>query len=76
MSRYTRITFPVITGAIKGDTLAMEQILNHYKGYIYKLSVDKLYDYLGNERLTIDSQLQKILELHLIVAVLKFQIRK
>lgn len=76
MSCRTRITFPVITGAIEGDALAMEQILNHYKGYIYKLSEDKLYDYLGNERLAIDGQLQKILELHLIVAVLKFQIRK
>ena len=45
------IPYPVIVAATKGDPDAMKMILQHFSGYIARLSMRKLYDEDIRERL-------------------------
>lgn len=74
MSGYKRLVeYSVIKSAQKGDAEAISIIINHYKGYIRKLSVIYVLDSNGYGRKAVDIYLEKILELHLVTAILKFK---
>ena len=42
------VPYPVILAATKGDPDAMKMVLQHFSGYIARLSMRKLYDERGN----------------------------
>lgn len=42
------VPYPVILAATKGDPDAMKIVLQHFSGYIARLSMRKLYDERGN----------------------------
>ncbi|MCI8648137.1 MAG: helix-turn-helix domain-containing protein [Firmicutes bacterium] len=74
-SKNPRVSYRTIVKALDGDAIAMEQVLAHYRLYICKLFQQLCWDSFGNEKIAVDEQLQRLLELHLIITVLKFKIR-
>lgn len=69
------LSFKTILEATKGDPLAMEKIIEHFKGYMITLSTRKLEDEYGNTYSYVDESIYRRLELKLITAVVtKFKI--
>ena len=44
MSKHKLIPYPVIAAAVRGDPEAVNQVLDHYSGYIAALSMRRGYD--------------------------------
>ncbi len=74
MSESTELSYPVIFMAVQGDTQAMGQVVNHYKGYSITLAQREIVDENGNTALIVDDEWKRRLELKLITAVLKFKL--
>ncbi len=55
----------VIRSAYAGDTDAVEQVLQHYRGYINKLCTGILYDKHGQPHVCIDEYMKRHLEIKL-----------
>lgn len=69
------LSFKIILDATKGEPLAMEKIIEHFKGYMITLSTRKLEDEYGNTYSYVDESIYRRLELKLITAVVtKFKI--
>ena len=68
------LPFSVIQKAVGGDVEALNTVLDHYEGYIARLSLRTLYDEYGNPHLCIDEELQRRLETQLITKVLTFRV--
>ena len=69
------LSFKIILEATKGDPLAMEKVIEHFKGYMITLSTRKLEDEYGNTYSYVDESIYRRLELKLITAVVtKFKI--
>ena len=63
------VPYPVILAATKGDPDAMKIVLQHFSGYIARLSMRKLYD----ERGGVDHDIRERLQAKLMMAVLTFK---
>ena len=50
------VPYPVILAATKGDPDAMKIVLQHFSGYIARLSMRKLYDERGNVYFGVDHE--------------------
>ncbi len=69
------LSFNTILEATKGEPLAMEKVIEHFKGYMITLSTRKLEDEYGNTYSYVDESIYRRLELKLITAVVtKFKI--
>lgn len=69
------LSFKTILEATKGEPLAMEKVIEHFKGYMITLSTRKLEDEYGNTYSYVDESIYRRLELKLITAVVtKFKI--
>ena len=69
------LSFKIILDATKGEPLAMEKVIEHFKGYMITLSTRKLEDEYGNTYSYVDESIYRRLELKLITAVVtKFKI--
>ena len=66
----------VIVAATKGDPDAMKMVLQHFSGYIARLSMRKLYDERGNVYFGIDNDIRERLQAKLMMAVLNFRTEK
>lgn len=66
----------IIENAASGDVEALHKILEHYEGYIRKLSTKVMYDEYGNVHYWMDEELKRRLEIRLITTTLKFRIEK
>ena len=64
------VPYPVILAATKGDPDAMKIVLQHFSGYIARLSMRKLYDERGNVYFGVDHER---LQAKLMMAVLTFK---
>lgn len=62
--------------ATKGDPDAMKMVLQHFSGYIARLSMRKLYDERGNVYFGIDNDIRERLQAKLMMAVLNFRTEK
>lgn len=51
MSKHKLIPYPVIAAAVRGAPKAVNQVLDHYSGYIAALSMRRGYDQNGNPAL-------------------------
>lgn len=67
------LPFCVIEAATKGDILAIHKVLNHYEGYIRRLSVRRIKDESGSIRYCVDETLRQHLQSKLLVTILNFQ---
>ena len=67
------LPFPVILAATKGDPDAMKIVLQHFSGYIARLSMRKLYDERGNVYFGVDHDIRERLQAKLMMAVLTFR---
>ena len=68
------LPYPVIIAAIKGDTEAMNIVIQHYDSEIAYLSMRTLRDERGNTYYGIDEDIRDRLRSHLIRAVLSFKV--
>ena len=69
------VPYPVIVAATKGDPDAMKMVLQHFSGYIARLSMRKLYDERGNVYFGIDNDIRERLQAKLMMAVLNLEQR-
>ena len=67
------VPYPVILAATKGDPDAMKIVLQHFSGYIARLSMRKLYDERGNVYSGVDHDIRERLQAKLMMAVLTFK---
>ena len=67
------LPYPVILAATKGDPDAMKMVLQHFSGYIARLSMRKLYDERGNVYFGVDHDIRERLQAKLMMAVLNFR---
>lgn len=65
----------VIKSAAGGDPVAIQRVLNHYRGYIIWLSTRTMYDEMGKAHYVVDEGLKSRLESKLVHKVLEFKIR-
>ena len=63
------VPYPVILAATKGDPDAMKIVLQHFSGYIARLSMRKLYDERGNVYFGVDHDIRERLQAKLMMAV-------
>lgn len=56
------VPYPVIVAATKGDPDAMKIVLQHFSGYIARLSMRKLYDERGNVYFGVDHDIRERLQ--------------
>ena len=68
------LPFSVIEAASNGDADAINQVLQHYEGYITTLSTRTLYDEYGNPHICVDEGIRRRLQTKLITAIISFQI--
>jgi len=68
------ITFPIIKAAAMGDPIAINKIVDHYSGYITKLSTKRVYDVEGNAYGMVDDDMKRQLETKLITKILDFRL--
>ncbi|MDD2972050.1 MAG: helix-turn-helix domain-containing protein [Anaerostipes sp.] len=74
MTEKQQIPFPVIVAASNGDEAAIQEILNHYDGYISKLSLRPLYDEYGNIYMVVDSELKGRIQAAVMDMITHFEI--
>lgn len=68
------LPFEVIAAATQGDTDALCKVLEHYDGYIAKLSMRIVRDEHGNSFLYVDEEMRNRLKVRLIARTLAFNI--
>ena len=73
-TRASLIPYPVIAAAVRGDPEAVNQVLDHYSGYIAALSMRRGYDLDGFPRPQVDEDLRRRLETKLIISILGFDL--
>lgn len=67
------LPYSIIEAAATGNAEAVNIVLNHYKGYIAKLSLVGGKDPDGNTRVYADDELRRRLETKLICKILTFR---
>ena len=68
------LPFHIIKAASEGNVEEINEVVDHYEGYIIKLSIRKMYDEYGQIHYCIDETLRRRLETRLITKVLEFNI--
>lgn len=71
-----QVPYHVIEAASLGNAEAIQEILDHYDSYIRKLSASKMIDEWDAEKQVTDTYLYEILRVHLVTAILKFDVNK
>ncbi len=67
------LPYATIRAASEGDPDAMGAVLQHYEGYIARLSTRRLFDENGNTYLCVDETMRRRLEIKLIAGILAFR---
>ena len=73
-ARTELIPYPVIAAAVQGDPDAVNQVIDHYSGYIAAMSVRKSYYQKGNLCFVVDEDIRRRLETKLTIAILGFDL--
>ena len=68
------LPYPVIVAATKGESEAMQAVIQHYSSYISSLSMRKLRDERGNTYYGIDEDMRNYLHSKLMQSILDFKI--
>ncbi|WP_270659794.1 helix-turn-helix domain-containing protein [Enterococcus thailandicus] len=75
-SQYSLLPIQIILRATKGDSIAMEYVLEKYQSYIVKLSSLSRYESDSKELIYVDEYMRRQLETKLIEKVLKFDVTR
>ncbi|MCC8162965.1 MAG: helix-turn-helix domain-containing protein [Lachnospiraceae bacterium] len=67
-------SYHTICRASEGDPEAIQELLNHYRNYILKLSTRRLWDEYGQPYYGVDETLKNRLEMKLITVAVKFKV--
>ena len=67
------LPYTTIRAASEGDPDAVSAVLQHYEGYIARLSTRRLFDENGNTYLCVDETMRRRLEIKLIAGILAFR---
>ena len=67
------LPYATIRAASEGDPDAVSAVLQHYEGYIARLSTRRLFDENGNSYLCVDETMRRRLEIKLIAGILAFR---
>ena len=70
------VEFSVIEAASKGDIVAIDMVLKHYKAYTTFLAIRWFYDENGLPRCYVDEEKRRMLEIKLITKILDFEVVK
>lgn len=70
-----QIAFEVIEAAIRGDAVAINQIIDYFQPYINSRCRRKFIDESGRTRYGIDEYMKRRMETKLITKILGFQIQ-
>lgn len=73
-SKKSLLPFSVIATASRGDTEAINKVLNYYAPYIVILSTRELFDEYGTPHICVDEHLRRRLEAKLISKIMYFDI--
>jgi len=73
-SNTPKVPYSIIQAATGGDTAAIYKIVNHYKGYISKLSIRCCRDQYGNIQECIDEDMHRQIETKLVMEITNFKI--
>lgn len=65
-----RVAYPQILANLDGDIESINATVEHYRGYITKLSTRTLHDEYGNVYTYVDEKIERRLELKLIKAII------
>lgn len=68
------LSYDIIVAAVSGDEDAIYEVIEHYGGYIYSLSISKPLDRNGTVTFRINDELRQKLKIHLIITILSFEI--
>lgn len=68
------VPYPAIVAATEGDPESMNIVLQHFSGYITRLSMRKLYDERGNVYFGVDEDIRQRLQAKLMRSVLSFEV--
>ena len=71
--RHSLIPYATIRAASQGDADAINTDLQHYEGYIARLSLRPMRNSYGCTRLCVDEFMRRRLEIKLIAGILSFQ---
>ena len=74
MKKANLLPFHIIKAASEGNVEEINEVVDHYEGYIIRLSIRKMYDEYGQVHYCIDETLRRRLETKLITKVLDFKI--
>ncbi|HGV4089718.1 helix-turn-helix domain-containing protein [Enterococcus faecium] len=72
--KYKLIPFHLLADAKEGDVESINQVIEHFRPYMRKLSQKKTFDEYGNSRSQIDPEIEKQLETKLVLAILRFKL--
>ena len=72
--RHDLLPYDIIQAATKGDPEAISIVLQHYEGYIARLSLRPIQDSHGRTRLYVDEAMRRRLEIKLITSILAFRV--
>jgi len=68
------LSYDIIAAAVSGDEDAIYEVIEHYEGYTYSLSISKSIDRHGSVTFRINDELRQKLRIHLIITILSFEI--
>lgn len=68
------LSYAVIQAATEGDAEAISTVLQHYEGYIARLSMRPIRDSYGCTKLCVDEAMRRRLEIKLITSILAFHV--
>lgn len=75
MKKYRNLlSFDIISDAIKGNSIAMQNIIKYYDGYISTVSLNAVYDEENNKHFVMDKELKDTLVTAILIAITKFKI--
>ena len=68
------LSFSVIEAAVSEEPNAIDAVLAHYGRYIAALSVRTVYNESGSQRLCVDEELRRRLEVRRIAQIIRFDL--
>ena len=68
------LPYDTIQAATEGDAEAIGAVLQHYEGYIARLSLRPIRDSYGSTKLCVDEAMRRRLEIKLITSILTFRV--
>ena len=67
------LPYAIIQAATEGDAEAISTVLQHYEGYITRLSLRPIRNSYGYTKLCVDEAMRRRLEIKLITSILAFR---